>query len=416
MAASHINLIRNSKLYISTTNDTTAMKAANTYQLNVLDGFSFSQTTATAEISLSEAGADAKRGKKSFNTSRNPVDWSFTTYIRPYKRTAGTTPVSHSSAVEKLMWESLLTAGQTVATPSNTSWTPFYTLEGTGSTGMTMNTLNSDKDILTTLYVFFELSDGSNKTYYRINKALVNTAEIDFSIDGIAQIAWAGQGETLEEITLSDMPPSTAGKVMPVHNGVGSTTLSGTHGVGLAGDSATQKVFEPEYIRNKLSTVTLVDANGGAKDGEFYQIILTGGSVSIDNGVTYLTPDELGVVNTPIGGFTGVRNITGTMTTYLRSGGTGPDHDGSTAAKGYDSATLISDLLASTTSTSNEYVLNLNMGGAAAPMVNFKFNHANLEVPSIDVADVISTTINFTAEGASMTAADVMEVKYLATV
>lgn len=417
MADSHINLIRNSRVFISTVDTPADMKHANTYELNVLDGFSFSQTTATAEITLSEAGTDSKRGKKSYNTARNPVDWSFTTYIRPYKRTAGATPTAYSGAVEKLMWEALLTAGATVATPTNSSWTPFAIMnEGTGTTGMTGDTSLSDKDVLLPLYIFFELSDQSgtaNKTYYKINKALVNTAEIDFSIDGIAQVAWGGQGETLEEVDKDDTPLKASTKFMPAV-GDGSTLTTG-HGVGATADASTQKVYAPEYIRNKLSTVVLQDKNGGTYNDKYYKIVLTGGSVSIDNGVTYLTPDELGIVNTPIGGFTGTRSISGSMNCYLRAGGTGTGYDGSTSANGFDSATLISHLLSATTQTDNTYKLTMNMGGTSAPMVEFNFDQAQLEVPSIDVADVISTTINFVAEGSSMTATDVMDIKYLAT-
>ena len=416
MADSHINLIRNSRVFISTENVPANMKHANTYELNVLDGFSFTQTTATAEISLSEAGANSKRGKKSYNTARNPADWSFTTYIRPYKRTAGATPVSYSSAVEKLMWEALLTAGATVGTPTNNAWTPFGVMsEGATATGMTGDCSLSDKDVLLPLYIYFELSDGgADKTYYRINKALVNSAEIDFSIDGIAQIAWSGQGETLDEVTLNDTPLKSGTKFMPT-TGDGTALPTG-HGIGAVADATTQKTFAPEFIRNKLSTVKLQDKNGGALNDDFYKLVLTGGSISIDNGVTYLTPDELGVVNTPIGGFTGTRSISGSMNCYLRAGGTGTDYDGSTDAKGYDSAKLIKDLLAATTNTDNKYKLTMNMGGTSAPMVEFEFAQAQLEVPSIDVADVVATTINFVAEGSTMLATDVMGVTYKATV
>jgi hypothetical protein len=421
MADAHINLIRNSRVFISTVNDPVNMKHANTYELNVLDGFSFTQTTATAEITLFEAGTDSNRGKKSYNTARNPVDWSFTTYIRPYKRTAGTTPTAYSSAVEKLLWEALLTAGATVSTPDNTIWTPFASFtEGLAATGMTGDTSLSNKDVLLPLYIYFELSDQAgtaNKTYYRINKALVNTAEIDFSIDGIAQIAWSGQGETLEEVTQNDTPLKSGTLFMPASGASTGTLLpSSGHGIGATANAATQKIFQPEFIRNKLSTVVLQDKNGGTYNNKYYKLVLTGGSISIDNGITYLTPDELGVVNTPIGGFTGTRSISGSMSCYLRAGGTGATYDGSTDANGFDSATLISHLLAATTQTDNTYKLIMNMGGTTAPMVEFVFDQAQLEVPAIDVADVISTSINFVAEGSSMTAVDILDVTYKATV
>lgn len=407
--ASHLNLIRNSRVFISTTDDNSAMKAANTFELNVLDGFSFTQTTATAEITLNEAGTNPDRGKKSYNTARNPVDWSFTTYVRPYKREAtpsGGSATAYTSAVEKLMWEAFLGRGRTSGTNTDTKWTPFDNFtEGATTTGMVGDTDDSDVDVLLPLYIFFELSDGTNKTYYRINKALVNTAEIDFSIDGIAQIAWGGQGETLENVAATDMPTNGSNKFMPIATATAGETLAGSHGVGASG--GTQKVFPAEFIRNKLSTVSLMDSS----TSKYYNVVLTGGSISLDNGVTYLTPDELGVVNTPIGGFTGTRSISGTMNCYLRSGGTGAG----TSADPYDSNKLVEDLLGATTQTDNSFALILSMGGATAPKVDFSFPQAQVEVPSIDVADVISTTINFVAEGSDITTADEMDVKYLAT-
>ena len=151
MATSHLNLIRNSRVFISTTDNNSDMKAANTFELNVLDGFSFTQTTATAEITLNEAGTNPDRGKKSYNTARNPVDWSFTTYIRPYKREAtpsGGSATKYTSAVEKLMWEAFLGKGRTTGTNTDTKWTPFDNFnEGATTTGMEGDTDDSDVDV-----------------------------------------------------------------------------------------------------------------------------------------------------------------------------------------------------------------------------------------------------------------------------
>ena len=57
------------------------------YEIPVLDGFSFSQSTNTSEITLSEAAdgtnLNSKRGRAMFNDSFAPAEWSFTTYMRP---------------------------------------------------------------------------------------------------------------------------------------------------------------------------------------------------------------------------------------------------------------------------------------------------------------------------------------------
>lgn len=48
-------------------------------------GFSFTQTTNVETISPNESGDMPLRGERQFNTSVNPIDFSFTTYIRPRK-------------------------------------------------------------------------------------------------------------------------------------------------------------------------------------------------------------------------------------------------------------------------------------------------------------------------------------------
>ena len=58
------------------------------YELPVLDGFSFSQSTNTSEVTLSEAANSSgysKRGRAMFTDSFAPAEWSFNTYMRPTK-------------------------------------------------------------------------------------------------------------------------------------------------------------------------------------------------------------------------------------------------------------------------------------------------------------------------------------------
>jgi len=84
---------RDSKMYIEFNNAV--------WEVPVLDGFSFSQSTNQSEISLSEMqGADglSRRGNRVFTDSLAPAEWSFSTYVRPYK--LGT----ESHAVEEALW------------------------------------------------------------------------------------------------------------------------------------------------------------------------------------------------------------------------------------------------------------------------------------------------------------------------
>ena len=64
------------------------------WEIPVLDGFSFSQATNTSEISLAEmssavSGNKSRRGRRMFNDSYAPAEWSFSTYARPFKSATG---------------------------------------------------------------------------------------------------------------------------------------------------------------------------------------------------------------------------------------------------------------------------------------------------------------------------------------
>jgi hypothetical protein len=54
------------------------------------------------------------------------------------------------------------------------------------------------------------------------------------------------------------------------------------------------------------------------------------------------------------------------------------------------------------------------MGGAssAVPVVEFDIPKAHLQIPTIETADIISTTIEFSAHGTDLLTGDEMAVKY----
>lgn len=90
--AEQLYFSRDSKLYLEL--DSTV------WEIPILDGFSFSQSTNQTEISLSEMqGSDglSRRGNRLFTDSLAPAEWSFSTYVRPYKST-------EHGAVEEALW------------------------------------------------------------------------------------------------------------------------------------------------------------------------------------------------------------------------------------------------------------------------------------------------------------------------
>ena len=105
------NLIRNSRVFYTSNVDattgavkTTGFTTANTREIQVLEGFSFSQNTTSETVTLNEAGAAPVRGQRSFNTALDPADFSFTTYMRP--QDGGT----NITAEECVLWNAMFSA------------------------------------------------------------------------------------------------------------------------------------------------------------------------------------------------------------------------------------------------------------------------------------------------------------------
>lgn len=109
------NLIRNSRMFFTTNVDpntgvvaSSGFTNSNTYEIQVLDGFSFSQSTANDTVTLKEAGSAPVRGQRSFNTALQPVDFSFSTYVRPAD--SSTTSGGFNSGVLTLAAPTAITA------------------------------------------------------------------------------------------------------------------------------------------------------------------------------------------------------------------------------------------------------------------------------------------------------------------
>ena len=123
---------------------------SDTFEIPILDGFSFSQATGTQNVTLNEAGATPKRGQKIFNTSLEPVDWSFTTYMRPFTDSADS---DKHSATEKLLWNALVSNTQT----NNTSTGGI----ACDTTDMTIDFEDSEHNQLLKFTGWFAFSDSS---------------------------------------------------------------------------------------------------------------------------------------------------------------------------------------------------------------------------------------------------------------
>jgi hypothetical protein len=137
-------------------------------------------------------------------------------------------------------------------------------------------------------------------------------------------------------------------------------------------------------IRNRLTAARLVGVSP-SQVNKTYSITLTGGSITISNNMTFLTPESLGVVNTPLGHVTGGRSVSGSLTCYADELDNG-------------SIELYEDLLLATSAVTNRFELDLFVGGQGqAPGVEFDMGQCHLEIPTINIDDVIGFEVNFTA-------------------
>lgn len=330
------------------TGDGESFTAGNTTEILLQDDFSFSQGSSSTDITLSEAGPKPARGSARFNESLDPVDWNFSTYIRPYYDSVA----SLVQIPDLPLWHAL-SSGNPYASP--------------GVSKMGVNQLDTQitvgfQDNQHHELVKFTLYYLVDKLWYKVEEAQVGQAEISIDIEGIAQVAWSGQGTEIVPLTTQPFDPETDGIKFPV------------------------SVFtSAPYIKNKLTGLRVTDNS----DGKDYIIPVTGGSVTINNNITYLTPSTLSRLDTPIGSFTGSFEVSGSLTAYLRTS----DND--------DAASdLLAKMLADR-SIKNSFTIAIVMGGeygtTAAPAAVLVLPTAHLSVPSVETEDVLSTSIDFKA-------------------
>src|SRR5210317_466406 len=358
---------RDTKVHI-TPNDSAGSATSDVYYIPVLDGFSFSQATNVTEVTLNEMATTAgvsRRARQMFTDSYAPAEWSFQTYIRPFASAGGTRGTDgHSSAtdgehhvVEEALWNALVAADEPTGT--NDGWT--YD----GTTKATLSAANSNKVALNTFTIEVEMGSGkSTPTIYKLDNAVVNEVSIDFDIDGIATASWSGFASIITEA--SSMSTAT------IYEGTAAADTN-------------------NFIRNRLTDLAITAADtttfpGASSDG-VYTTTLTGGSVTISNNMTYLTPETLGLINQPLGHVTGTRSISGNFTCYLN-----------TPSSGASSADLFEDLIEATTKITNSFDLAFSVGGSAStsiPRMVINVDKAHLEVPTHSIDDIVSLEVNF---------------------
>ncbi len=460
----------------------TGSATANVWQLPVLNGYSFSQSTNSSQVTLNEmasATGNSRRGQVSFNDSLAPAEWSFDLYARPTLSTVVRAPEEllwHSMLSETVMYPAagqaagfaitsatiaggILTATFTAAAPTGGTYFKVgdsITVSGlsaaTGTTGasgtfvVTAATANSvsyavpatvsgtvtatsakavsatfattaneldffaassNKTKLGTFDLYFVLGaskhTGTADTYtasdtttiYKIANCCVNEATVNFEIDGITTISFSGMGTAISELASWTFTGAVQNP---------DQSVSTTHTLFTTGVTSTTNM-----IRNRLTSLNIVGTNPGINGGsaKTYGVTLTGGSITISNNMTFLTPESLGVVNTPLGHVTGTRSVSGSFTCYADELTNG-------------SIDLYQDLLTATNLITNKHQLQFFVGGKASathpssPGIMFDLGQCHLEIPTVNIDDVIGFEVNFTALPTTISGTDELtKIRYV---
>ena len=358
------------------------------WEIPVLDGFSFSQATNTSEISLAEmssavSGNKSRRGRRMFNDSYAPAEWSFSTYARPFKSATANIATGwdalsvQAHAVEEVLWAALvgngvLTRGATGSPNTNSAWSANQGMANSAS-ALTIDFSDADVASLKELDIYFVMGQGpydaGTHNDYKNAGCVVNSAGMDLDINRITTNNQSDNGKLIKE---EESDPTAT-----ITEGVSSTS---------------------NFIRNRLTTLAVTNGGTGALEST-YNLTLTGGSLNFENNLTYITPETLGVINQPFAAVTGTLNIGGSFTCYLGN------HSGV-------SADLFEDLIESTSLVTNDFNLVFGIGGATAPNIQITLPTCHLEVPTHSIEDIISLETTFHALPSTIDATDEASIVY----
>ena len=380
------------------------------WEIPVLDGFSFSQGNNTTEVTLNEAqdsSGNSKRARQLFNDSLAPAEFSFSTYMRPFK-SAGTgtgkaDDQAHHHAVEEVLWAVMTTDDHGYTQGSNDFAFDTFTK---GGSQVDIAFGESNKPALQEFELYFQLggvptaaTDGV--VVYKLTKAVINEASIDFDIDGLATINWSGFASKIEQ----------------------HATHPANQAAAIGSDIVTEATIATNnYIRNRASSLSLFSKaatatrtafaggnNTGTNNQGQYGLTLTGGNITVSNNITFLTPETIGSVNEPFAHVTGARSVSGTINCYL-----GLDSTGSAANIGTSTDFFLdANTDAARAIVTNQFELEIDIGGGTAPNVVFDMDQVHMEIPQINVEDTIQVEIPFHALPSSVTATDeITKIRY----
>jgi len=423
--ADNLYFSRDTKLYATFKNAAGTVQAA--FELPILDGFSFSQANNTSEITLSEmesSGGVSRRGRRLFNDSLAPAEWSFSTYVRPFE-SAGTDYVNGDNhAVEEVLWAQMAGADSYDEALDEFQSAKFANalVTDTDATDLNINFASSNRAVLQPMDLYFVMETNTlEPVVYKLQDSVVNEATITFDVDGIATIEWSGFAKDIKDWTSNTIliESGGAGDVVALPDPAVDTKIyldNNNDNAFIYGNGATNGIPAKDegvsatdnFIRNRLTqlSVQAVDQTTfpGAGAG-VYNLTLTGGSITVSNNIEYLTPEEIGKVNIPLENVTGARSVTGSFTCYINY------VDGANSGTSTD---FFQDFKTSEALdiVTNQFALTFNIGGTTGKRLSAVMSKAHIEIPVTNIEDVISFETTFHGLGTDISATDEITLAY----
>ena len=336
-----LQLLRNTRIFVSTVK--TGHTKENTQEILVQDDISWGQDSNSTDITVNEAGPRPTRGSKRFNDSLNAAEWSFSTYILPYKDKTS----SKQIVPDYMLWHAL-SSGKALNLDGDTG-------AHNNEANFMVNFKDNSYHELAMLHIYI-LTD---KAWSYIDSCQINQAEVNVDIEDIGRVTWSGNGNQLIPLDTQPFDPDVVGI-----------------------DDETYMTIQSSYIKNKLTILKIKDMDSG----KAYDIPITGGTFTINNNITYLTPNIMSRVNIPIGSFTGAFELTGSLTAYLND-------------KALGSMELYKDLI-KTLKVVNRFEIALILGGEyddERPAAVLVAKQAHVNIPTIETDDVLGTSVEFKA-------------------
>jgi hypothetical protein len=298
----------------------------NTVKLSVKD-FSYNRTSLVEKVARNTLDPNETRTIAPHVAALSPVNFSFTTYIDPLVDTNVTSP-------EEYLWVSLM--GDDTVTSNPTS--------------STINFANGNVPELHNLTLWFDQPNHTTGSY-RLDNAVVDSADISFGINQIAEIVWNGRAL---DITEDNTPPSH-----------------------------TDRTGLTNCLKNKLSTI---DVN---MNGTGYNLALIGGGISINNNNVFYGRIKLGEIIVPTGHYTGNREIDGSLNFYLKTGTN-------------TSLDLFDEILTNVSNTDYEDThlanINISVGSSTSPSLKLNVPQALMNIGRQDFKEVIALNVPFIAK------------------